>query len=214
MGHEPGSAPRRQPQQARGQARVEAILDAAEALYAEIGAEATTTNAIAARAAASVGSVYQFFPNKEAILAAAAARYQREMLAALGRLLPTAATLPLADLVEAFVGTLEIQGSQHIGVTRVVLQSPPGTPGGEAAAALRDAVADQLDELLALRLPQMQPAQRRRMALTALTALLALLALGITTKDSGSYAEMEALFHEARVLLTAYLQASVRASGD
>ena len=66
---------RRVPQQPRGQRRIEAILDAAEQLFAEIGYDATTTNAIAARAHTAIGSLYQFFPNKEAITAALYATY-------------------------------------------------------------------------------------------------------------------------------------------
>jgi AcrR family transcriptional regulator len=65
----------RSPVQKRGQQRVEAILDAAEAVFGEMGVEAATTNAIAERAGASVGSLYHFFPNKDAILYALAERY-------------------------------------------------------------------------------------------------------------------------------------------
>jgi AcrR family transcriptional regulator len=54
---------------------VEAILDAAESVVSEIGVDATTTNAIAERAGASVGSLYHFFANKDAILLALAERY-------------------------------------------------------------------------------------------------------------------------------------------
>ncbi len=66
---------RRQPQQTRSQERVKQILDVAEQLFLEIGYEATTTRAISARAEVSVGSLYQFFPDKEAILKALALRY-------------------------------------------------------------------------------------------------------------------------------------------
>src|SRR5579871_2385856 len=67
---------RRTPQQARGQRRVSKILDAAAEVFAENGYEAATTNAIAIRANTSIGSLYQFFPNKFAILNALAKRYQ------------------------------------------------------------------------------------------------------------------------------------------
>lgn len=67
---------RRSPQQARGQRRVSQILDAAAEVFAESGYEAATTNAIAIRANTSIGSLYQFFPNKQAILTALAARYR------------------------------------------------------------------------------------------------------------------------------------------
>jgi AcrR family transcriptional regulator len=71
--------PRRHPQQERGERRVEEILDAAAAVIAEVGMEAATTNAIAQRAGSSMGSLYHFFPNKDAIVRGLAARYEAEM---------------------------------------------------------------------------------------------------------------------------------------
>lgn len=66
---------RRVPSQDRGQRRVDRLLDAAAEVIAEVGVEAASTNAIAARAQTSVGSLYQFFPNKDALVQALAARY-------------------------------------------------------------------------------------------------------------------------------------------
>lgn len=65
---------RRVPTQERSRKRVEAILDAAATVFAETGFEAATTEAIAERAKTSIGSVYQFFPNKLALFEAVAGR--------------------------------------------------------------------------------------------------------------------------------------------
>ncbi len=70
---------RRQPRQARSQERVRRILEAAEALFLEGGVGATTTNAIAARAGVPIGSLYQFFPDKAAILRSLAHRYAERL---------------------------------------------------------------------------------------------------------------------------------------
>jgi AcrR family transcriptional regulator len=70
---------RRLPRQDRGQRRVNSILDAASDIFAELGYEASTTNLIATRANTSIGSLYQFFPNRRAILDALAGRYQAEL---------------------------------------------------------------------------------------------------------------------------------------
>lgn len=59
---------RRTPQQERGQRRVQQILDAAAEVFAEVGYEVATTNMIAQRANTSIGSLYQFFPNKDSIV--------------------------------------------------------------------------------------------------------------------------------------------------
>lgn len=73
---------RRTPQQVRGRHRVFKILEAAAEVFVETGYEAATTNAIALRANTSIGSLYQFFPNKSAILAALAQRYKVQLQAA------------------------------------------------------------------------------------------------------------------------------------
>src|SRR5690348_11216780 len=70
---------RRAPAQERGQQRVERILDAAAQEFARVGYESATTNAIARRAKTSVGSLYQFFVNKEAILEGLTERYRRQL---------------------------------------------------------------------------------------------------------------------------------------
>src|SRR5438874_1475180 len=67
--------PTRQPKQERGKRRVALILDAAAEVFADLGYEATTTIKIAERANISVGSLYQFFPNKDAIVRELVDRY-------------------------------------------------------------------------------------------------------------------------------------------
>src|SRR5262249_34592997 len=57
----------RLPKQERGSLRVSALLQAAEAAIGEQGYEAATMTAIADRAGAAIGSLYQFFPTKEAL---------------------------------------------------------------------------------------------------------------------------------------------------
>jgi AcrR family transcriptional regulator len=61
------AARRKEPVQERSQRRLEAIVDAAAASFADFGFDATTMEGIAARAGTSIGSVYQFFPNKMAV---------------------------------------------------------------------------------------------------------------------------------------------------
>src|ERR1700743_2654516 len=57
----------RAPKRERGKQRVSELLVAAAAVFAEKGYEAATMTEIAARAAAPIGSLYQFFPSKEAL---------------------------------------------------------------------------------------------------------------------------------------------------
>ncbi|CAL9337804.1 TetR/AcrR family transcriptional regulator [Streptomyces sp. enrichment culture] len=62
-------APRRKPRQVRAELTRERILTAAAHVFADYGYAAGTTNRIAERAGMSIGSLYQYFPNKDAILA-------------------------------------------------------------------------------------------------------------------------------------------------
>lgn len=73
------STMRRTPKQKRGQQRVEQILDAAARLVVSEGYEHVSTNAIAKEAKTSIGSLYQFFPNKDAVYLALAQRYVDEL---------------------------------------------------------------------------------------------------------------------------------------
>ncbi len=72
---QPTSQARPRRLQQRGQRRVNQLLDAADTVFAEIGYERATTNAISKYAGVSPGTFYQFFPNKQAVAEALAARY-------------------------------------------------------------------------------------------------------------------------------------------
>lgn len=90
---------RRVPRQDRSRARVEAIWAAADALLCEGGVDAVSMRAVAARAAVPVGTVYQFFTDKDALLASVARRHVDAFAAALESLLERAATAPWSELV-------------------------------------------------------------------------------------------------------------------
>ena len=93
--------------QLRGQQRMQLLLDVAEQLVAEIGFDATTTNAIAARAGMSPGSLYQFFPNKDAVAEALATRYLEQLHATQAySFAPEIVHLPLDALIDRVVDPL------------------------------------------------------------------------------------------------------------
>lgn len=83
----PRVAPRRRPAQSRSQFTVAAILQATLALIAEGGEEALTTNRIAERAGVSIGTLYQYFPTREAIVDTVAGRARADVLEQLDALL-------------------------------------------------------------------------------------------------------------------------------
>ncbi len=105
---------RRKPRQARSQERVNRILDVAEELFASQGYAATTTNAIAAQAQVPIGSLYQFFPDKTAILQALALRYAEMLHQELAFIDEAeAVTLPLTDYVNQLIDTTDRFFTNH-----------------------------------------------------------------------------------------------------
>ena len=71
--------PRKSPVQARSAASVDAILEATIQVLLSIGKEQLTTTKVAARAGVSVGTLYQYFPNKSSLLQAALRRHLTEV---------------------------------------------------------------------------------------------------------------------------------------
>jgi AcrR family transcriptional regulator/DNA-directed RNA polymerase subunit RPC12/RpoP len=96
------SSLRRQPKQQRGKERVEKILDAAAAVFDEVGYEAATTHLIAAKAGTAIGSLYQFFPDKAAIFNAMELRHvERVKLMWAEANTPEIVQLPLRQMIRA-----------------------------------------------------------------------------------------------------------------
>ena len=71
--------PRKSPVQARSTASVEAILGATIQVLLKMGKERLTTTRVADRAGVSVGTLYQYFPNKSALLRAVLQQHMDEM---------------------------------------------------------------------------------------------------------------------------------------
>ena len=125
----PQISPRKQPKQARSTGLVSAILEAAVQVLAKEGAQRFTTARVAEKAGVSVGSVYQYFPNKAAILFRLQSDEWRQTTELLRNILADRAQPPLERLrilVHAFIRS-EVDEAQM----RVAL--------GDAAPLYRDA---------------------------------------------------------------------------
>src|SRR6202051_4810924 len=67
------------PQQERSSRRLASFLDAAAELFVEVGYEATTMTAIAERSGSSIGALYNYFPDKQAVALTLLGQYAQEM---------------------------------------------------------------------------------------------------------------------------------------
>src|SRR6202167_6846461 len=95
----PPTSPRKKPRQQRSQATVECILDATARVLCTTGYDRASTNRVAMAAGVSVGSLYQYFPSKEALVAALVDRHVEQMTSLVTRKLAEVASAPLDEAV-------------------------------------------------------------------------------------------------------------------
>lgn len=121
----PQSLPRKSPRQARSKALVTAILDATAQVLVERGYAGSSTNLIASRAGVSIGSVYQYFPNKDALIAALRERHATDLYdtldAVLTRRNPQSLEEKLSAIVHGWMLAHQLEPDLH----RVVEQEFP-----------------------------------------------------------------------------------------
>lgn len=146
--------PRRSPVQERSQLTVDSLVDAAIQIFEEYGYAAGTTARIAERCGISVGSLYQYFPNKDAILIAVALRHLSEGEAMLGQLLrePADSTMPLDALLRKWVEAMVTLHASHPRLHRMLFEQvalPPVV--WETVKTLEQTAARHLAELLTAR---------------------------------------------------------------
>src|SRR6202051_5359369 len=90
------------PQQQRSERRLAPFLDAAASLFVEVGYEAATMTAIAERSASSIGALYNYFPDKQAIALTLVNQYSQEVEAHWKPLMEQAEILTHAGFADRF----------------------------------------------------------------------------------------------------------------
>jgi len=115
---------RKEPRQARSRATVEAVIEAGARILSEQGWAGFTTNKVADAAGVSIGSLYQYFPDKLSLVDAIRRRHIDDSLDAVRHAL--ADTRSLAEFVETLVSNLIAAHSIHPGLHRVLLDEAPG----------------------------------------------------------------------------------------
>ena len=100
------TSPRKQPRQARAKATRDAIVTAAAQLFASAGVARASTNAIAERAGVSIGSLYEYFPNKDAIVAALIEELLDQQFVTFSAALTRVADAPFEELAREAITVL------------------------------------------------------------------------------------------------------------
>jgi AcrR family transcriptional regulator len=150
--------------QTRGEARIQSLLEAAQAVFARLGYSKATTNEIAAQADVSPATLYQFFNNKEEIANALAIKYI-EALAQLHQELDykAMAKLPMREMVQKFLSPLLNFHKMHPAFMALLLDAPLSAETYQRKLAMSANCTQCLSQLLIARNPKLcaQEAQYR-----------------------------------------------------
>ncbi|MFF6995155.1 TetR family transcriptional regulator [Streptomyces sp. NPDC008313] len=197
---EPEQKPRRR--QARGERRIAQLLDAAATVFSTTGYTAASTNAIAREAGVSPGTLYQFFPNKEALAIELSGRLIHEMRETYGEAFaPVDVTAPLRETLDAVVDRFLSFNCQH--PVFFALMHGPDVPGrmAEEHDALERTLRSRVEELISSYLPSAPPAEVTRTAQMSFGLYKAGLELVLAHEG----AEREAYVQEVKNVIFRYL---------
>lgn len=103
MARKPLVKPRKYASQERSRATVDALIEATARILVKDGFDRASTNRIAEKAGVSIGSLYQYFPSKEALVLAVLERHNRELMQVVRDALADVAALPLEAAVHGLV---------------------------------------------------------------------------------------------------------------
>ena len=103
--------PRKNATQGRSRATVDALVDATARILVKEGFDKASTNRIAEKAGVSIGSLYQYFPSKEALVAAVIDRHNQDLMRVVRAALADAAAQPVEAAVRRLVA-VAIQAHQ------------------------------------------------------------------------------------------------------
>jgi AcrR family transcriptional regulator len=166
--------PRREPRRKLGQNIVDAILESATQLLSRDGYAALSTNRIAELAGVSIGSLYQYFPGKQAVIAALARRLEYRALEIFAKTLDNLAEQPVGKIAHSLIVDLAGERLGALAVRRELLCEVPRSWTEEASREVDGLVSEGLAQHLASR-ADVRPGNHRIMALIITHAVEAVL---------------------------------------
>jgi AcrR family transcriptional regulator len=155
MARKPAIKPRKHASQERSRATVAALVEATARILVSEGFDKASTNRIAEVAGVSVGSLYQYFPGREALVAAVIERHNRDIMHVVHGALEEAVSLPLEDAVRRLVAMAieahrvdpKLQSVQAEQIPRTGQLEDVDSANREAHAAFRNYLESRKDEL-------------------------------------------------------------------
>jgi AcrR family transcriptional regulator len=192
----------RSPVQERARQRRESLLDAAARLLDRGGYDALTTNATAVEAGTSIGTVYQYFRNREALIEGLLSRFAERLAAAIDDALGDASLEPLQKgdrVVDAFARFWK----EEPGYRATWLSGQISGVLAQTGSRWGDAFSERIAKELRALLKGASPAVIRRVAFTAVHLVSGLLLAAVAADPR----EERALIEETKIALRAYLAA-------
>jgi AcrR family transcriptional regulator len=196
---------RRRPRQARAVERFERILDTAEQVFAEVGYDAATTNQIAVQAGTSVGSLYEFFPNKGALAAALAERYTQRIGSLYDTLIVDEPEVTGPQLVSRVVAALDEFYREHPGAVPLLNGRMTSEELASAGTTLQRAMVKRIEVILAARRKDI-PAPRRLIVAQVIAELARSL---LVLADEVPLHQRKAIIRETEHAILGYLELAI-----
>lgn len=199
-------SPRKKPKQQRAKATVAAIIEATTQLLVEEGFHNLSTNRIAEAAGVSVGSLYQYFPNKEAIVAAVVDEFADRQFEILAKEL---ADLDLdADIDDAIGGLIRSlleAKKQEPELSRVLFEELPPIGQTDVLREWTNRAVEIVQVALELRPEEIRPKNRALAAYILVTACHGI--VQYTVVDRPDLLETNDLAEETAELVLRYIKA-------
>jgi AcrR family transcriptional regulator len=159
MTRRPRTAPRKRPRQQRSVATVDAILDATARVLCTTGYDRASTNRIALAAGVSVGSLYQYFPSKEALVAALVERHVAQMTSLVKAKLASVALEPLHVAIRTMIRAMFDAHAVDPRLHKVLIEQVPRVGRLEQVVGVEREVEALVAALLGARRSELRPAR-------------------------------------------------------
>jgi AcrR family transcriptional regulator len=192
--------------QARSRERLRRVLDAADDVLAAEGADAFTTTRVAEVAGVSIGSVYRFFPDKEAIVEALAVRYWSDFEDLVAGVAEADEAQPHDDPVGDVLDVLVAGFRARPGFLGLWFGGLRTEQVRDATRPTRTAIARSIERILQRHWPDAAPDTRARVSEMAVLAGDGLLREAFRRDQSGD----PAVLTESKHMLKAYIAARLR----
>jgi AcrR family transcriptional regulator len=192
---------RRQPQQSRGTKRRDDILEATGRLLDRVGYEATTTTAIAKEASTSVGTVYEYFRDRDELVRALLERYRGRLRVALEAALAGADLASWRSIAARAFDTFTQFYRSEPGYRVLWLESQTTPALRESGAAWADEFGDMLDALFGQILPKASARRRQAIGRTCMYMVSGMTSMAL----SGPPELIQSTLRESKLALESYL---------